>query len=171
MRSSPSKTPGANLTSTETCMTNSAPESHRQRNMLCHTRAGAWVKVHLCLLLQVGLLKCRFPSGSLIALVELDSEMGMGLLNGHLLVGLLSGGGGGTRGRWLSWDPTSHFTVVMTVCTHQFSTSMANSCCRQGCRMPTSAFCFVCQTCGCASVGLCAVDPCPAPTLCCPTQQ
>ena len=62
-------------------------------NMFCHTRAGAWVKVRLCLLLQVGLLKCTFPSGSLIALVGLDSEMGVGLLNGHLLVGLLSGGG------------------------------------------------------------------------------
>ena len=62
--------------------------------MFCHTRVGAWVKVHLCLLLQVGLLKCTFPSGSLIALVGLDSRMGLGLLNGHLLVGLLSGGGG-----------------------------------------------------------------------------
>ena len=33
MRSSPSKTPRANQTSAETCTTNSAPESHRQRNM------------------------------------------------------------------------------------------------------------------------------------------
>ena len=28
--------------------------------MFCHTRAGAWVKVRLCLLLQVGLLKAYF---------------------------------------------------------------------------------------------------------------
>ena len=63
-------------------------------DMFCHTRAGAWVKVRLCLLLQVGLLKCTFPSGSIIALVGLDSELGVGLLNGHLLVGLLTGGGG-----------------------------------------------------------------------------
>ena len=60
--------------------------------MFWHTRAGAWVKVRLCLFLQVGLLKCTFPSGSLIALVGLNSEMGVGLFNGHLLVGLLSGG-------------------------------------------------------------------------------
>ena len=60
--------------------------------MFWHTRAGAWVKVRLCLFLQVGLLKCTFPSGSPIALVGLDSEMGVGLLNGHLLVGLLSVG-------------------------------------------------------------------------------
>ena len=64
--------------------------------MFCHTRARAWVKVRLCLLLQVGLLKCTFPSGSLITVVGLDSEMRVGLLNGHLLV-VLSGGGGGSK--------------------------------------------------------------------------
>ena len=38
LRSSPSKTPRANQTSTETCTTNSAPESHRQRNMSTWSR-------------------------------------------------------------------------------------------------------------------------------------
>ena len=62
---------------------------------LCHLKGWGMVKVPLCLLLQVGLLKCTFLSGSLVALVGVDSQMGLGLLNGHLLVGLLSGGGGG----------------------------------------------------------------------------
>ena len=43
-------------------------------------------------LLQVGLLYGTFPSGSLLVLVGDRSEIGLGLLNRLLLVGLLSRG-------------------------------------------------------------------------------
>ena len=49
-----------------------------------------WVR--LCIFLQVGLLKCTFPSGSLSALVRAGSKIRLGLLYGLLRVGLLSRG-------------------------------------------------------------------------------
>ena len=42
MRSSPSRSPTANQTSTDTCTTNSAPESHRQKNIGDVFPWGAW---------------------------------------------------------------------------------------------------------------------------------
>ena len=58
----------------------------------CQMRAWALVGVRLCIFLQVGLLKCTFPSGSLSALVTADSKIRLGLLYGLLRVGLLSRG-------------------------------------------------------------------------------
>ena len=76
--------------------------------LLPHIRAWALVQVPVSHLLQVGLLYGTFPSGCLLVLVRDRSEIGLGLLNRLLLVGLLS------RGREYG-NAISH----VQLCTHE----------------------------------------------------